>query len=75
MHEAHAQEPLQELFPTYHDPHEYESHYEEMHEFLPHFEAPMHHETPHALLHKYDDAHDITPVPFHEHAVLKAVNP
>ena len=26
------------------------------------------------LQHKYDDAHDVTPVDFHEHAVLKAVD-
>ena len=26
------------------------------------------------LQHKFDDAHDVTPVPYHEHAVLKAVD-
>ena len=35
----------------------------------------IYHPTHRSLDHHYDDAHDVTPVPFHEHRVLKAVDP
>ena len=35
----------------------------------------IYHPTHRSLDHHYDDAHDVTPVPFHEHKVLKAVDP
>ena len=50
-----------------------------LHHAMPHHHNPdMHYSTYHythpELDHHYDDAHDVTPVPFHEHAVLKSVH-
>jgi len=67
---------IEHEFPAYMEPH-YEERLYEHEQPVHHYEEELHWAQPDAhrvLDHKYDDAHDVTPVPFHEHAVLPAVD-
>jgi len=63
-----------DFVPSHHEYREHvlkDDHYTGHHEETLHWAQPEAHR---ALDHKYDDAHDVTPVPFKEHAILPAVD-